>query len=412
MPFSQWRILDLTSEPAYLCGRLLADLGANVVKVEPPGGDPERYKGPFYMDKVDPEYSLAWWAYNLNKRGITLSLESAEGRELFRQLLPHADAVIESFPPGYLASLGLGYEDMAKVRPDIVLTSVTPFGQTGPYAEYLGPDLVVMAMGGLLALTGDEDRPPVRISVPQAGLHAAADAAIGTALALYHRDGTGIGQHVDVSMQESVTWTLFNVVPAWDLEQRAYQRSGSWRQLAGSNRRVRLIWPCSDGHVAYQFGGGPVFGPSTNAMVAWMAEEGKAPDFLLVTDFASLDFNLLSQEEIDLYIEALAGFIREHNKADLFEQAVQRRILLQAVATVSDLWANEQLQSRGFFQPLHHSELGKTVMYPGAFAKFSQAAVELRRRAPLIGEHNREIYVEELGISPERFQLMQANGAI
>jgi len=172
-----YRVLDLTDEKGLLCGMLLAGLGADVIKVERPGGDLARNIGPFYDDIPHPEKSLLWFAYNLNKKGITLNIETVDGREIFKRLVKTSDFVIESFPPGYMARLGLDYSALSQINPRIIMTSITPFGQTGPYRDYKGSDLICMASGGLMYVSGDPDRPPVRITIPQAYCHAGAHLA-------------------------------------------------------------------------------------------------------------------------------------------------------------------------------------------------------------------------------------------
>ena len=143
-----YRVLDLTDDSGALCGKVLAELGADVVKVEPPGGDPSRNVGPFYHDSPDPEKSLNWFAFNMNKRGITLNIETRDGQDVFKKLAKDADFVIETFKPGYLNKLGLGYKDLSKVNPRVVMTSITPYGQTGPHAQFNSPDLITMSMAG------------------------------------------------------------------------------------------------------------------------------------------------------------------------------------------------------------------------------------------------------------------------
>ena len=209
-PLSPYRVLDLTDEKGLLCGKILADYGADVIKVEPPDGSSARKLGPFYNETPDPERSLLWFAYNANKRGITLDLEREDGRELFKKLVTTADIVLESFSPGYMKDQGLGYDDLCNIKSDLVLTSLTPFGQHGPYQDFQGSDLVGWSMGGFTYLTGDQDRPPIQISFPQAYVTGASEAAVGTMVALYHRDISGEGQHVDVSIQASCAKNMMN----------------------------------------------------------------------------------------------------------------------------------------------------------------------------------------------------------
>ena len=182
---SPYRVLDLTTERGLLCGQILGDLGADVIKVEPPGGSPARQLGPFYQDQPHPDRSLYWWSYNRNKRGITLNLESPDGQALLRRLVTSAHFLIESDTPGALAQHGCSYADLATLNPALVYVSITPFGQDGPKANYAESDLVVLAAGGPLILTGDEDRAPVRVSVPQAYLHASGQAAVAALIAVW-----------------------------------------------------------------------------------------------------------------------------------------------------------------------------------------------------------------------------------
>ncbi len=202
---SPYRVLDLTDEKGLLCGKMLGDLGADVIKIERPGGDPARNMGPFYHDEVDPEKSLFWFAFNTSKRGITLDIETTDGQEVFKKLSKTADIVIESFSPGYLDKLGLEYTALEKINPQIIMVSITPFGQTGPYKDYKTSDIVAWAMGGRMQTIGDPDRRPLRISHhSQCYVHAGMEAAVGAMLALYYREMTGEGQQVDVSIQDCV----------------------------------------------------------------------------------------------------------------------------------------------------------------------------------------------------------------
>ncbi|MBF8264423.1 MAG: CoA transferase, partial [Dehalococcoidia bacterium] len=213
-PLEGYRILDLTDEKGFMAGKVLSDLGAEVILVEPPGGKPARYrqvyggKGASALHERSLRYtrqdSVYWLAFNTGKRSVTLDLSKPKDRESFLTLAGTADAVIESFAPGWLAGLGIGYDSLSVTNPALVLISVTPFGQSGPYKSFQASDLVSMAMGGLMHITGDPDRPPLRIGVPQSYLHAGMHAAIGTLIALQARERLGVGQWVDVSIHESV----------------------------------------------------------------------------------------------------------------------------------------------------------------------------------------------------------------
>jgi benzylsuccinate CoA-transferase BbsE subunit/naphthyl-2-methylsuccinate CoA transferase subunit len=251
----EYRGLDLTDEKGLLCSRILADLGAEVIKIEPPQGDTARRLGPFYRDIPQPERSLHWFAYNVNKKGITLDIETRDGQELFRRLVKKADFVIESFSPGYLKRLGLGYSKLSEINPSLVVTSITPFGYTGPYRDHKASDITLMAMGGYVYMTGEPERPPLRISFDQAYLHAASEAAVATTVALYYRGISGQGQHIDVSAQASLIFSTVNAIPFWELNRVILGRAGHYR-VGLTAAKQRQLWECKDGCVIFYFAGG------------------------------------------------------------------------------------------------------------------------------------------------------------
>lgn len=409
---SPYRVLDLTDEKGFLCGKTLGDLGADVIKVEPPGGDPSRNIGPFYHDDPHPERSLSWFAYNANKRGITLNIETKDGQHIFKQLVKTADLVIESFPLGHMDKVGLSYPVLKETNPKIILVSITPFGQTGPYKDYKATDIVAIAMSALMDLCGDPDRPPVRTSFPQAYLHAGAEAALGSMMALYHRELNGEGQWVDVSIRESVLPALMNARLFWDLNQVVLKRGGSFRVGLSTEARQRLIWQCKDGYVAFVIFAGAFGAPTNRALVEWMESDGIADDFLKAMDWDTFDMAMATQEQFDRFDQPIGRFFLKHTKAELYEGARQRHIMLYPVATVEDILGDLQLKERKFWEELEHPELGTALTYPGAFAKLSQTPCCLRFRAPLIGEHNTEVYQEELGFSPQELVILKEGGII
>jgi crotonobetainyl-CoA:carnitine CoA-transferase CaiB-like acyl-CoA transferase len=401
---SSYRVLDLTDEKGLLCGKILGDLGADVIKIERPGGDPARNIGPFYHDEVDPEKSLFWWAFNTSKRGITLDIEAAEGQETFKKLVKSADFVIESFPPGYLDRLGLGYSALEELNPGIILVSITPFGQTGPYKDYKAPDIVVWAMGGQMYPWGDVDRTPVRVSHhSQACLHAGAEAAAGAMLALYYREMTGEGQQVDVSIQDSVVrQTTYTILPSWDMMKIVQPRMGRSPAMP-----VRGTWPCKDGYVSWLYFFGPYARRFNLPFVRWMEDEGMANDFLKGFDWDTYDLATTAQEILDQLAEVPARYFLAHTKAELLEGAVKHGVMLYPVATIAETLASVQLAARGFWMKLEHPELGTSVTYPGAFAKTSEVPPRVSRRAPLIGEHNQEIFEQALGTPMEKLPTLK-----
>ncbi len=402
---SPYRALDLAGEKGLLCGKILGDLGADVIKIERPGGDPARSIGPFYHDEPHPEKSLFWFAFNTSKRGITLNIETTDGREIFERLVKTADFVIESFSPGYLDRLGLGYSDLEKINPGIILVSITPFGQTGPYKDWKTSDLVAWAMGGEMVLFGDTDRPPFRIGHhSQIYLHAGADGAMGAIAALHQRRIDGQGQQVDVSIQEAASWNLSDNKQAnWDLSKILRKRG---ELPATAAHTVTRLWPCKDGWVSWSF----TRAATGRLLVQWMESEGFSDDFLKSFDWSGPDFAKISQEEMDKIEEPTSRFFMSRTKSELLEGAVKVGGWLYPVATATDMLEYPQLIAREFWVEVEHPELGATITYPGAFAQCSESSPEISRRAPLIGEHNQEIYEGELAISKERLiTLKQAN---
>jgi crotonobetainyl-CoA:carnitine CoA-transferase CaiB-like acyl-CoA transferase len=408
---SPYRVLDLTDARGLLCGKILADLGADVIQVEPPGGNSARCLGPFYHNEVHPERSLFWWAYTENKRSITLNLMSRDGQALLKRLVKTADFVVESAAPGELAAAGLGYDTLAALNPALIMVSITPFGQDGPYAHYKAPDLVGMGMAGFMYVTGDPDRPPLRVGFPHFYLHGAAAGATGAMLAHAQRTLTGQGQHVDVSCQEAVARALANAPQSYAIEQAVIMRQGSYRQT-GTNTYMRITWPCKDGYVNFQFSGGAGAGRSVNNFVRWMAEEGLGDDYLESLDFTQLGYGTITQDMLSRVVPPIERFMLHHTKQELFAGAVSRRVLLFPVATPRDILENPQLESRHYYQHVTHPDLGTPVTLLGPFVQASATPIQRRRFPPRLGEHNTEVYIDELGLSRQELAQLCEAGAI
>ena len=407
-----YRVLDLTDERGLLAGKILADLGADVVQIEPPGGNPARNIGPFYGDDPQPEKSLFWWAYAANKRSITLDLEQKGGQALLKKMVAEADFLVESFAPGYLDTLGLGYDLLAEINPKLVMVSITPFGQDGPYSNYQATDIVGMALGGFMYLTGDDDRAPIRISFPHFYLHGGAAGATAAMLAHTYRITSGQGQYVDVSCQQAVAKTLAHAPQIWDIEGAILKRMGVYRQTSGENR-VRINWPCKDGYVNYMVQGGSV-AYSTRALLEWMKEDSFDTADLDTIDWEKMGYGAITPELMDQLGGPLGDFFKGHTRAELVQGSLDRRILLFPVATPSALQDHPQLEARGYFKELEHPELGATVQYPGAFVKSGDGGdiAGIYRRPPLIGEHNTVILQGELGITGSELESLKRSGVI
>jgi crotonobetainyl-CoA:carnitine CoA-transferase CaiB-like acyl-CoA transferase len=401
MPLLQpYRALDLTDEKGVFCGKLLADLGADVIQIEPPGGNRARRIPPFYGNAPGSNNGLYWLAYGAGKRSVTLDLETETGKERFKKLAENADFVIESFPGGYLDKIGLGYESLREINPGLIMGSITPFGQAGPYKDYKGGDLVAGSMGGMVYCTGEPDRPPLRISSEQAYCQAGVHAAIGLLIALFDRSISGQGQHVDVSMQASMVRTLHTQLPFWEYNKHIIERAGVWRFRGGV--ATREIWPCRDGFVSWMFFGGAVGMQLMKTMIDWMRSKGLA-GYLgeEVEDWSSLDLAKVSPDRIKSWEKIIGDFFLAHTKAQLYKEALERRVSLTPVNAVSDVVHEEQLDSRDFWIDVDYPRLGKTIRYPGPMFKTTEkdCTPSIRGPAPLPGEHDQQVLVKGIGVT-------------
>ncbi len=385
---SGYRVLDLSDQRGQLAGQILADLGAEVILVEPPGGSPARAVGPFVAGhEGDPEHSLWFWAYNRGKRSVVLDLDSAVGRDEVRRLARHADLVIESEAPGVMASFGLGPDDLAALNPALVYTSITPFGQTGPKAEWAATDLTVVAAGMQLGMMGDEDRPPVRIPLDQAFLHAGADAAVGSLVALRERARSGRGQHVDVSAQAAV----LQATQSFALS-HLYRASPVTRTAGGTKVgpfHVRLRSPAADGHVSTTILFGEAIGPFGKRLFDWIHAEGECDDSDLEIDWLNFVEGVVTgripASEYDRIQDVAADFTSRRTKGELLREALARRLLIVPIATVADVVESEQYAARRYWRSVEVPALGRAVRFPGPFAALSGTPLDTGRPAPALG---------------------------
>jgi benzylsuccinate CoA-transferase BbsE subunit len=413
------RVLDLADEKGLYCGKLLADLGADVIKIEKPGGDPARNRGPFYQDEPDPQKSLYWFQFNTSKRSITLNLETADGREIFKKLVEKADVVLETYTPGYLEGCGLGYTVLKKINPSLIMASITPFGQTGPYSAFKGTDIVGQAMGGVMYLAGFPEDPPNRLYGSQACHMASVQAASGILTALYARELIGEGQLVDVSMQEAVAIAQESAMQTYDLRREIRKRTGS-SGLVPSHPAMGT-YPCKDGYINFFIIDWPT-------LLDWMESEGMIGDlrekhketldkisdlmliFGLIMNLQAYDKFL--SEEFPPVEEQLKAFLMSKTKLELYEGAQTKRLQISMVSTVEDLLASPQLKALDYFIDVPHPELGATLKYPGAPYHLSATPWQISRRAPLLGEHNLEIYEKEMGFPREKIIQLKQGGII
>ena len=399
-PLTGYRVLDLSGPLGVYCGKLMADVGADVVKVEPPGGDAMRRIGPFVHDQPHPERSLYWLHFNTNKRSITLDITSSEGADVFLRLVRRADIVVETFPPGFMDSLGLGYPRLSVERPGLVYVSITPFGQTGPYKDFKGSDLIGFAMGGYMYVTGWPHTPPTRLWGSQAYHTASNRALIAALIALYHRMNTDQGQHIDVSIQEAVAATTEHVNTAYNYEGIPAIRCG-FRH----GGQFVATWKCMDGYASI----------TTNTrqawddLRAWMAQEGMVGDLME----EKYDDIIILRAQYSQHIEELIGeWAMRHTREEITEYGQARHHPWGPAVTPSEILDNPQLWDRGFFVNVEHPEFGGTFSYPGAPYVLSGSPRKLRTTAPRIGQHNDEIYHGELGLSHEDMEVLAGASVI
>ncbi|MGH7987249.1 MAG: CaiB/BaiF CoA transferase family protein [Candidatus Binataceae bacterium] len=414
MTLSPYRVLDFTDERGALCGQILGDLGADVIKIEPPGGSPERRLGPFLHDQPHPDRSLSFWAYNRNKRSLTLNLNVAAGREIFERLLDRADFLIESCRPGVMRVMGLSYHDLESRHPGLIHVSITPFGQDGPKADYAATDITIMAAGGPLMLYGDDDRAPTRLSLPQAWLHASADGAVGAMIALHERALSGRGQHVDVSAQQSVALATQFGILATAIEATPFAR------IAGGIKygplRVPLVWRVKDGFVTMAVLFGQGLGPFTAKLMRYVYDEGGCDAALRDEDWIGFGDKVMSGAEpvakFDHLNSVIREFIASRTKAELFADAVKHGLLLAPVTTIDEVVVSPQFAAREYWRMVEHPELGASFRYPGPFARFGTTPIQYRRRPPTVGEHNHEILAGELHIGEGEVSSLKRRGVI
>lgn len=396
------RVLDLTDERGLLCGRLLADLGADVVQVEPLRGSTARSALPV---TARSGRSLFWETYAANKRGLAVDLDSEEGVELVRRLAVHADVVVTSMPAAWLRERGLDPDTLRARSPQLVYTVISAFGWSGPKADYADSDLVVWAAGGPLEPHRDGERPPLRISVPQAFLHASADAAGGAMLAVLARRHTGRGQVVDVSAQASLgVATLARVLAdAVGDEQPEWHRQPAGRtDQSGSGAATPAAmkkWRCRDGMIELHLSMGSAAGGFTNNLFRWLHREAAVDD-----EIASWDWRVvpdligrgeLSPDDLDRARAAVRAFLLTKTKAEVVAAALEYRLLCMAIFDVSDVAYSEHFEQRGFWGQVEID--GRPVRIPGRFAQVSEDAPSVRRPAPALGEHTDEVLREWLG---------------
>lgn len=377
------RVVDLTDETGHLAGRILADLGAEVLKVEPPGGDATRRRGPFVGGEPHPDAGVQWLARNLGKRSVVLDLDAAADRERLVALLRETDVLLDTRDAATAARLGLDAAALAALNPQLVVCAITPYGRSGPKAGLRGSDLTALAASGNLFMTGDADRAPVRCSMPVTHYHGAAEAALGVLFALWHRDRTGRGQQVDVALQELMLMPNMTHPAQAAVQGYRGQRSGNFNRVGQTIQQE--IWPCQDGFVSFAMRGGAARIPGLIAITRYMDEHGMAPPVLKDRDWTKYNNNLLTQEQVDEIAAPFAAFFKTRTMQELYDAACTRRLMLAPANTEREILQSRQLAARTYFTERAPSPVrAERLRLPGRFAEFPLARVG--ERAPTLGD--------------------------
>jgi len=347
---------------------------------------------PFLTEPAGPDDSSWFQAMAAGKRSVVIDLGDKHGRDDLSRLASTADFLIESYPPGYLDGLGLSYEDLAAGNPRLVYTSITPFGDRGPAANWRAADITGWAAGGMMAMMGAPERPPLQVTVPQAYSHAGAEAAVASLLAHLERERSGHGQKVVISMQAAVVWST-NVETALPvLEDRFLQRSG----IIPSGAQRTWLYPCADGHIQLIIGAG-MFLPTTQGLLEWLQEFGPLPDDVAAIDPATWTPDRLRSgdpafaAEVTTVDTAIRGLLLRLEKAEIIRRSDASGWMIAPVATVADIAADDQLAARDYFRHVSHPGLQRDLTLVGPFARLSGSPAAAPSRAPGLGEDTAEI---------------------
>ncbi len=396
-PLAEIRVLDLADEKGSFCSKILADLGACVIKVERPGGDASRDIGPFRSNPTQNSTSLSFACNNTNKLGITLSLKHAEGRKLLLRLIRKSDVLVETFPPGFLDEVGLSYEIVTTENKGLIVASITGFGQSGPRKGFKSCDLVAAAMGGQMHICGTPSASPLKAFGEQSFFTASLFAAVGILLALRKRATSGRGDHIDVSLQESVVSTLEHVMLRYFHSQdvAGRRRDRHWSDSF-------CVLQCRDGFIHIT----PFMHWET--LVGLLDREGMAED-LKDEEWHNEEYR---SKNADHVLEVLQEWTKGHSVSELFELGQLLRLPWAPVESPAQILKNPQLIERNFFSASMRGEHFGALCHAGSPYKFSSVQLPTPTPAPLPGQHNVRIYEQELGLSREELEKLSSIGAI
>jgi crotonobetainyl-CoA:carnitine CoA-transferase CaiB-like acyl-CoA transferase len=413
------RVVDLTSEHGAYCGKLLAELGADVIKVEPLGGDPARRIAPFFHGKPDGENGLFFLFMNTGKRSVVLDLEKAGGKRVLGALLDGADVLVEDLSGKRLRELGLEYEALRKRNPRLIAASITPFGRTGPYRDFVGSDLTIMGMAGALFDYGFPEKPPNRLPAHQSTVLAGIHAAVGVLTALFARDRWGIGQQVDVSMQDAVSTVAMTEVLTFDRAKRVTRRAGMRRVYPATG-----TYRCADGWTTWVCGG-----VHWRALIEWMQAAGMAEDLPepawretiqeMTTNRGGRQLTGVDEEARAVILaryahveDVFTRFVESRTREQVLDGALKYRLPALPVLGINEIANEEGLRARGFWEELTTGPSQEIVRYPGPPFRLSETPARLRKAAPLLGEDTEEILSKDLRFSDLEVAALRDEGAL
>lgn len=420
-PLAGLRILELSSERCAYAGKLLADMGADLILIEPPGGDAMRSHPPFAGDLPGSERSLDWWHHHTSKRGIRLELARPAGAELFRRLVAGADLVLEAEPPRRLPELGLAPEELCAAHPALIWISVTPFGRSGPRADEQATDLTILAGGGPVWSCGYDDHalPPIRGGGNQGYQIAGHYAVLSALTALLHRIATGEGQLVDVNMHAAANVTTEMASYHWLVQRTTVQRQTGRHAMEQPTLPTQI--QCADGR--YATTGVPPRTPQEYRRVhEWIVELGLEPEFpeavflKMGAERESIDLSRIGEDEEVTVIfgagrEALCLIASRVSAYEFFVGAQQRGISVGVIYSPEEAFEDPHFRARGFPVEVPHPELGRSFRYPGAPYRFEKTPWRISRRAPQLGEHEAEV-LGEIGLDADAIAKLRADGAL
>lgn len=395
-PLAGYRVLDLAGPPGLHCTKLLADMGADTIKVEPPAGEESRRIPPYKDDIPHTETSLYFLHFNTNKRGITLDVATSDGRAILLELVRKVDVVIETYPPDESDRLGLSYAQLSAINPKLVVASITPFGRSGPWRDYKADDISGIALGNLLYIAGERGKAPLQPAGELAYGMASTYAAFGVAVALYHRVASERGQHIDVSMHECAAHIAGYYIPH-------YSASGAKPARAKRNgEEADLFDPFAvkDGYVRFFL----VSREQWRRLVEWMGQ----PPSISGPEFEKTTYR---RQHPAIVQAAIAEFCRGFTKEEMYEEGQRRRISVTPINTAGEFMESAQTKARELFVEMHHPVVGKYFEFAGV-PRLKECPGAIHRPAPLLGEHNHEIYCGELGFASDDLIALRAAGVI